>query len=545
MKILRNSCFPRALSGFLALALGVFLMPPDALAARAKRTKEARITSVKMFRDSVSSAIKRECRISSELGVHIRSISADETLFSHRAEEKRVPASNVKLMTTAAALAYLGPDYTFSTDVYTTGTIKKGILKGDLYLKGYGDPIFVQEQARELAYSLYLKGIRQVLGDLIADDSFFDGQRYGKDWKVGGSAKAYLAPYSALSVNFSIVNVQVDPGSGVGALARVQLIPPSDTIGLKNSLKTVSRRKRPMVRVSRRAEGGKDWIHVSGQTPAGKRSRNYTISVSDPTRFAVGTFSALLKKEGIRFSGRILKGKTPQDAKLIVRKNSDALGEIIRGLNKHSNNLTAEQILKTVGAEIFGLPGTTEKGLLAVKKYLLHLGVPQDAFDLADGSGLSRKNRITPRAIVTLLVSIYHDFRILPEYLASLAVVGVDGTIRKRLRRSRASRRIRAKTGLLAGIHALSGYAAADNGETLAFSILSNANGCRPKRLMNRISLAMTQLDRPISRSFHHKHNPPRQMLLRPMPNPLKRDSWRRSGRARGETEGAMGGPAR
>ncbi|MBT3434732.1 MAG: D-alanyl-D-alanine carboxypeptidase/D-alanyl-D-alanine-endopeptidase, partial [Nitrospinaceae bacterium] len=467
------------------------------------------------------------------------------TLFSHRAEEKGVPASNMKLMTTAAALAYLGPDYTFSTDVYTTGTIRKGVLKGDLFLKGYGDPTFVQERVRELAYSLYLKGVRQVLGDLIADDSFFDGQRYGKDWKVNGSGKAYLAPYSALSVNFSLVNVQVDPGSGPGALARVQLIPPSDTIGLKNSLKTVSRRKRPRVRVSRRTAGGKDWIHVSGRTPARKRTRRYTISVSDPTRFAAGTFSALLKKEGIRFRGRILKGKTPPDAKLIARQNSRVLGEIIRGLNKHSNNLTAELILKTLGAEIYGLPGTTEKGLVAVKKYLLHLGIPQDAFDFSDGSGLSRKNRITPRAIVTLLSSVYHDFRILPEYLASLAVVGVDGTIRKRLRRSRASRRIRAKTGLLAGIHALSGFAAADNGETLAFSILSNQNGCRPKRLMNRISLAMTQLNRPVPKSFHHKHNPPRQMLLRPMPNPLKRDRWRRSGRARSETQGAMGGAKR
>lgn len=544
MKIFHHSCLFQALSGILTLTLGVSLTPTDVLAARSKRTKESRITSVKIFRDTVNRAIKQECRISSELGVHIRSISADETLFSHRAEEKRVPASNMKLMTTAAALAYLGPDYTFSTDVYTNGSIKKGILKGDLFLKGYGDPTFVQERVRELAYSLYLKGVRQVSGDLIADDSFFDGQQYGKDWKVGGSAKAYLAPYSALSVNFSIVNVQVDPGSSPGALARVQLIPPSDTIGLKNSLKTVSRHKRPRVRVSRRAAGGKDWIYVSGGTPAGKRTRHYTISVSDPTQFAAGTFAALLKKEGIQFSGRILKGNTPQDAKLIARQNSDALGEIIRGLNKHSNNLIAEQILKTVGAEVFGLPGTTEKGLLAVKKYLLHLEVPQDAFDLADGSGLSRQNRITPRAIVTLLASIYHDFRILPEYLASLAVVGVDGTIRKRLRRS-ASRRIRAKTGLLAGIHALSGYAAADNGETLAFSILSNANGCRPKRLMNRISLAMTQLDRPIPESFHHKHNPPSELLLRPMPNPLKRDGWRRSGRARGETEGAMGGATR
>ncbi len=536
--------YARVLCAICAVALAAAPLP-QALAAGSKRSKRRDISSLAIFKEAVNRSLRQECRQTKKVSVYIRSISAVETLYSHRAEVKRIPASNMKLLTTAAALTYLGPDYTFPTDVYTGGVLAGGTLKGDLYLKGYGDPSLVQERVRELAYSLYLRGVRRITGDLIADDSFFDAQRYGKDWKVNGSGKAYLAPYSALSVNFSIVNVQVDPAPRPGLLARVQLIPPSDTIGLKNRLKTVSRRKRPRVLVSRRAGNGKDWIHVSGSTPAGKKVRYYTVSVSDPTRFAAGVFSALLKREGIRFRGRILRGKTPADAKLLVRQTSRPLGEIIRGLNKHSNNLIAEQILKTIGAEMFGLPGTTEKGLLAVQKYMLYMGVPPGSFDLADGSGLSRLNRITPKAIVALLEGVYHDFRVLPEYLASLAVVGVDGTIKKRLRGSLAARRIRAKTGLLAGIQALSGYAAAKNGETLAFSILSNTKSCRHKRLMDRISLAMTRLDRSLPKGLHHRLRPSRQMLSRPMPRPQKRDRWRNTGRARGKGGSPMGGSGR
>lgn len=542
MKILRYC------RGWVLCAAGVLALSfisSEAEPARSKRNVKPPITSLKIFRNTVNRAIRQECKITGKLSVYIRSISAHETLFDHRAGEKRIPASNMKLLITAAALAYLGPDYTYPTDVYVNGPLKNGVLSGNLFIKGYGDPTLVQERVRELAYSLYLEGVRRIKGNLVADDTFFDEQKYGKAWNVGGSAKAYLAPYSALSVNFSIVNVQVDPGPKPGALARVQLIPPSDALGLKNSLKTSSRRSRPRVVVSRRSGDGKDWIHVSGRTPARKKSRNYTISVSDPTRFAAGTFAALLRREGIRFSGKIRRGKTPPEARLIVRQTSRSLSDIIRGLNKHSNNLSAEQILKTIGAEMFGLPGTTEKGLLAVQKYLVHMGVPLGSFDLADGSGLSRLNRITPRAIVALLEGVYHDFRILPEFLSSLAVVGVDGTVRKRLRRSSAARRIRAKTGLLAGVHALSGYAAADNGETLAFSILSNMNGCRPKRLMDRISLSMTKLDRPLPSALRNGLDPSRRRLSRPMPLPHKRDRWRGSGRVRGNVEGALRGSLR
>ncbi|MEE9240429.1 MAG: D-alanyl-D-alanine carboxypeptidase/D-alanyl-D-alanine-endopeptidase [bacterium] len=543
---------------FCALVALLLAFPPammDVQAASKKRSRRARrakpkaITSVQAFRSVVQRAIGRECKRSARLGVFIRSASARETLFSFNGDVKRIPASNVKLFTTAAALAYLGPDYTFPTDVYTHGDIRGGKLNGDLYIKGYGDPSFVQERVRELAYQVRLRGIREISGDLVADDTFFEksSRRIGRRRKRRrrNSVKAYLAPNSALSVNFSVITVQAVPGPRPGAPARVQLIPPSDTIGLKNTLKTVSKRRWPFVRVTRTNKNGKDWFHVSGKMPIRTKNWRHNVTVSDPVRFAAGAFAAFLRREGVSLRGKIRRGVTPVEAKLAVRQNSRSLGIIIRGLNKHSNNMIAEQILKTIGAEMVGLPGSTEKGLLAVQKFLVHAGVPPGSFNLADGSGLSRQNRITPRAMVTLLEGVHDDFRIWPEYIASLAVVGVDGTIKKRLRGSSAARRIRAKTGLLAGVRALSGYATSKNGETLVFSILSNAHRCRAKNLMNRISIAMTKFDRPLPAGLGKSLGPARRMLSRPMPRPARRDRWRRSGRARNGDKRAPGGSPR
>ncbi len=548
-----------------ALAALMLAFPPamDAQAARRKRGKRPKpspVTSVKALREAVNGAIRRECKRTVRLGIHIRSASARETLFSHHGAVKRIPASNMKLLTTAAALAYLGPDYTYPTDVYTHGKIEGGRLKGDIYLKGYGDPSLVQERVRELAYQVRLKGIREISGDLVADDSFFEKEprlkwrqarkkkesrlKWRETRKRENSVKAYLAPNGALSVNFSVVTVQVTPGARAGVPARVQLIPPSETVGLKNTLKTVSKGRRPFIRVSRTSKDGKDWFNVSGKIGVRSRIWRSNVTISDPARFAAGTFAAFLRREGVRLKGKVREGVTPEEAELVVRQNSRSLGVIVRGLNKHSNNMIAEQILKTIGAEVIGLPGSTEKGLRAVQNLLTHLGISPTSFELADGSGLSRQNRISPQAMVALLEGVHDDFRIWPEYIASLAVVGVDGTIRKRLRRSSAARRIRAKTGLLAGVQSLSGYAAAANGETLAFSIITNGRGCRTKNLMNRISVAMTKFDRPLPPGLGKSLRPARRMLSRPMPRPARRDQWRRRGRARLE-ESEPGGAVR
>ncbi len=519
-------------ASFCAALLGVgasaFAGEPRSPTGQSEGTSSSRA-----FASEVRRAIQRECGHPDRLSVLIRSVTAAETLFAHHPDQKRIPASNVKLITSAAAMVYLGPDYTFPTDVYAAGPIQEGVLKGDIYLKGYGDSSLVQERMRELANGVRLSGIRRISGDLVADDSFFDEERYGRGWNVGGSLRPYLAPHGALSVNFSVVTVYVEPGPEAGSPARVQLDPPSDTVRLEARVKTGPRQGRIQIHLGRRQKNGVDWITVDGSIPVDQERARYSAAVSDPARYAAGVFSAFLRQEGIRLEGRIRRGVTPPEAELVARQLSPPLGEIIRGLNKFSNNFIAEQVLKTLGAEVHGLPGTAEKGLLVMRDFLVSLGVPASSFDLADGSGLSRLNQMTARGLVTLLENVYNDFRLRPEFTASLAVLGVDGTVRKRMPASHAARRVRVKTGMLGGVHTLSGFAAAENGEILAFSILSNGDACRPRGVMHGIARAMTSLDRPLPEGLKQGLEGARTTLSRPMPRPAQRDQWRAGGRAR------------
>ena len=525
----------------MALSLPA-LCASDAFAAKGKRAGRRVIGTKAAFQARVRRAVKRQCARPESLGLYVRSVSTAQTLFSHHAAVRRVPASNVKLLTAAAALARLGPDYRFATDFYAEAEARGGVLHGDLYLKGYGDPLFTQERMRDLARRLKLRGVRRVKGDLAADDSFFDARRYGRGWRVGGSIRPYLAPHGALSLNFSLVSVLVAPGERPGDPARVLLEPPSRALRLESRVKT-ARGERRRVALGRRRVRGRDVVRVSGRVSVGEEMRTRRVPVTDPMAFAAGAVAAEFERQGIVLEGRVRRAATPPGARLLARNLSPPLGEVVRGLNKHSNNFVAEQILKTLGAETYGAPGTSEKGLRAVRDFLISVGVAAKDFELADGSGLSRMSRVSPRALVALLEAAHNDFRLRPEFMASLAVFGVDGTVRKRRGARAASRRVRVKTGMLRGVHAFSGYAAAENGEILAFSVLVNEDACRPKSLTGALVRAMTSFSRNLPNPADAYFEGARRMLARPMPAPRLRDRWRGRGAPRpvgaGDSAGA------
>lgn len=517
------------------------LCAADALAASKKRAGGRVIGTKAAFQARARRAVKRHCARPESLGLYVRSVSTAQTLFSHHAAVGRIPASNVKLLTAAAALARLGPDYRFATDFYADAEARGGVVHGDLYLKGYGDPLFVQEKMRDLVRRLKLRGVRRVKGDLAADDSFFDAERYGRGWRVGRSIRPYLAPHGALSLNFSLVSVLVAPGEEPGGPARAALEPPSRALRLESRVKT-ARGERRRVALGRRRVKGKDVVRVSGRVPAGEGMSTWRVPVTDPTAFTAGAVAAEFERQGIVLEGRVRRAATPPGAKLLARNLSPSLGEVVRGLNKHSNNFVAEQILKTLGAEAYGAPGTAEKGLRAVRGFLISIGVPAKDFEIADGSGLSRMSRVSPRALVRLLEAAHNDFRLRPEFTASLAVYGVDGTVRKRRRTRAASRRVRVKTGMLRGVHAFSGYAAARNGEMLAFSVLVNEDACRPKSLTDALVRSMTSFSRSLPSPAGAYFEGARKMMARPMPKPRVRDGWRRRHAPR--PVGARGGAA-
>jgi len=400
------------------------------------------------------------------VGVEVISVADGRRLYSHRAEELFIPASNMKLLTTAAALVRLGGGYTFRTEIYGDSPLAEGRLAGNIYIKGYGDPALVYEELWKLARYLAGLGLREVTGDVVADESFFDKVRYGRGWPKRNKDRWYEAPVGALSFNFNTLEINVAPGTEVGQPPVVWLNPPLDSFVVVNQAQTAASGGRLEVEL---AEGR---LLIRGSISRKARPKTFWRAVSQPAEYTAQAFAYYLKLAGIKLRGRVRRGMVPPSARLIHTHKSKPLALIVRGLNKFSNNFTAEQLLKTLGAEAYGPPGTADKGLRAVREFLRDIGVATERLVLVDGSGFSYDNRLSPRAIVQVLTYMYREFPVAAEYLASLSVAGVDGTLKRRMPEIKGW--VRAKTGRIRKAVALSGYLATRSRQVLAFSILVN-----------------------------------------------------------------------
>jgi D-alanyl-D-alanine carboxypeptidase/D-alanyl-D-alanine-endopeptidase (penicillin-binding protein 4) len=275
--------------------------------------------------------------------------------------------------------------------------------------------------------------------------------------------------------------------------------PDSRYIQLVNRAKTAKRRRKETLRVRRASHSDGDLVILEGQIPAGGRPKNLWVNITSPAHYLGHTFREFLKTQGIVIHGQVQRAKTPPQSKNLARHLSKPLSIILWDLNKWSNNFIAEQVLKTVGAEVMGAPGTRQKGIAAIERYMTRLGYGPGTFKLADGAGLSRKNRASAAQLVRVLVDMHDDFRVRPEFVASLAVMGVDGSVKSRLDGTSAVRRIRAKTGTLDGVDTLSGYADSKDGDTIAFSILMNQSRCshwKMRQLQDRLILELVRLNR-------------------------------------------------
>lgn len=442
--------------------------------------------------------LEEPCLRKAQAGLRVISLRTGQVLFDHRGEELLIPASNLKLITTAAALSRLGAHYTFQTVVHTDGRWRGSKLEGKLYLEGRGDPELVSERLWLMARDLRDRDLEVVEGDLVADDSYFDEQRRGEGWPKWPGPQAYYARIGALSLNFNTVAVHVKPALKAGRPARVAVEPPTDYIRLGNRTRTrraASRGGRAGLAVERVKGPNGDRLVASGTVPLGAKRITLYRSISDPSAYTARTFKGFLAREGVRVKGKVVKGKVPPMATLLATYPSKPLFEIVQDLNKLSNNFIAEQILKAMGAELKGRPGTAAKGLEVVGEFLAELGIPPQSYRLADGSGLSRLNRLSPAQIVRVLEQMYRSFPLQAEYLSSLAVMGEDGSLRRRLVGTPVQGRIRAKSGTLDGVRCLSGYAQPRQGEPLAFSFLVNFGPeCPPEevvRLQEKVCLLL------------------------------------------------------
>lgn len=419
------------------------------------------------------------------IGIAIIDVPSGDVLVSKGDGDYNI-ASNVKLVTTAAALTLLGPEYRFRTTLYADAPTWDGgdTIRGHLYLEARGDPTLDEAALGALADSLRRLGVRKVEGSLVIDDTFFDGDVVPPAFDQKKEDSPFRAPVGAASLNYNSVAVMVQPGATSGAPARVALAPDTEYVKLENQAITVVE-GRTRLAVTSKIPPGKParlGLTVTGTIRIDEGERWIRKRVDDPAEYLGTALRQKLTDRGIKLSGkRLIRAPLPRTARALVARSSDPLGILVREVNKSSNNFMAETLMKTLGAEKRGVPGTWQAGQEVVRAWLAgEVGLGATGWRYDNGSGLYDSNRFTPAHIVAVLRAAWLDFRIAPDFAASLAIAGADGTIRSRMIGTAAERRVRAKTGTLRMTSTLAGYAqggpaavAAGRGP-LAFAVFAN-----------------------------------------------------------------------
>jgi len=421
--------------------------------------------------------------------IEVVSLGSGEPLYKRNAELLMIPASNMKLFTTAAALYYLGPDFTVKTSFYFKGKLKRdGVLDGDVIIYGRGDPNisgrFTGEPTaifQAVIESLKTLGLREVHGDIVGDDSYFDSQYYGP-WPRDESHKWYAARVSALSFNDNCVDIYVRPGPSVGSRPEVIQSPRTSYVRVINKASTTNQ-KGNAVWIS--PSGSTSSILVGGKIWSKKEEKELWFPVDLPALYAATVFEETLQANGISVSGRARglgtnhKSAVPQGADPVVEYESLPLSEIIKVVNKRSQNLHAELLLKQIGLRA-GAGPTFDGGSKAVHDFVCWTGIPQESVIVYDGSGLSRLNRASAHSLVELL-KFMHERGCRDPFRDSLAVVGVDESLQE-MAKTVPSEKVAGKTGSLKGVLAFSGYAEGES-QRLAFSIIANGFEKEPSRI--------------------------------------------------------------
>ncbi|QHS22449.1 D-alanyl-D-alanine carboxypeptidase/D-alanyl-D-alanine-endopeptidase [Virgibacillus sp. MSP4-1] len=413
-------------------------------------------------------------------GISIRHAKTGKLLYQHNGSKLLRPASNLKLLTAASALSILGPEYRFSTEVLTNGQVKSGVLKGNLYIRGKGDPTLMEKDLANFAEQLKAKGIHKIEGKLIGDDTWYDEKRYSQDLPWTDEDTYYGAQVSALSISpdrdydAGTMIANIAPANQAGRKAKITLSPETNYVSINNQLETVPAKEGKDIEVNRKH--GTNDVTISGQIPIGSAIEKEWIAVWDPAKYAMRLFKKNLKDQGITVS-ESAKGKTPSSAQTLLTKKSIPLSELFIPFMKLSNNGHAEILIKELGRVKTG-EGSWKKGLGIMKKNLQKYHIDTNSMVLRDGSGLSHINLVTPNQISKLL------FRIQEEswfslYKNSLPIAGSDdrmegGTLRYRMKRPPLLGQVQAKTGTISTVSSLSGYADTINGKTVTFSILLN-----------------------------------------------------------------------
>ncbi len=463
------------------------------------------------------------------VAIHVETLDEGAVLYTREADRPLTPGSNVKLLTTAAALHALGTDYRFRTTVSTDGSIRGDLLEGDLVLTGGGDPCLSglfhdgdpTAALERLAAEIRERGIARVRGDLVIDAGFFDEQIHHPSWPADQLHLRYCAPIAAFSINDNCVDFEIRPARVLGARAVVEANPVPAGFTIENRVETVGATRPPRARIDLqwRETPGYHFV-VRGTISSNCRPYRAQAPIQQPVWYAAELFREALDLAGIRVEGatRVRTSTVESRAHLLSRvahtgtgagRPQPGFGDVglgattilaehrsplvdgVQVTNERSQNFYAEQILKTLGRERRA-NGSFESGCEVVVDFLREIGCETDGTRLVDGSGLSRSNRVTARSFVKVLrhMLLDTDPDVSRAFFVSLPVSGQRGSLLSRMKEDAYRGRVAAKTGYVYRASALSGYARTDSGETRVFSILMNdfkAPNSKMKQLQDRI----------------------------------------------------------
>ncbi len=467
----------RLSSVFLILSLSLLFMQ-----CSLNRFANQRQSRYQEIRKQIRFLLSDPSLANAHIGIYIESLRDGQVVFANNPFKLMVPASNMKLFTTSAALVNLGPEFRYETSVYSSGGQNDSILLGNLIIKGSGDPsisgrfyhgdgLFI---FKNWADSLKQRGIKIINGDLIGDNRYFSEPSLGEGWNWDDESFWYSAHTSALSFNDNCIDFKIWPSS-VGNPVQFSVFPSDDSIKIVNQAVVVDSSGDSTLNITRL--NGKNIYLIQGTLPVTADTAYESITVERPANFFLRTLFKVLTDRGIKINGKIKvigeKDSLNYDnANVLFVQKSPPLSDLIHVVNKVSHNFYADQLLKTMGARFKG-NGSFAAGCQFVKDWLEKIGVAPQYFFSVDGSGLSRKNFVAPIATATVLKTLYHH-PYFEYFYNSLPVAGIDGTIRKRMKGTLAAGNVHAKTGYVQRMRALSGYVNIGKDDPMIFVMMFN-----------------------------------------------------------------------
>ena len=432
----------------------------------------------------VAQALARAGVPQSAVGLYVREVDAAHPTAVFNASKPMNPASAMKLVTTFAALDLLGPAYTWKTEAYLVGRLQGDVLDGDLLLKGYGDPKLTIETFWLFLRAVRARGLREIRGDLVLDRSFFDAGEHDPASFDGEGLRPYNVGADALLVNFKAVRFFFLPN----AAAQTVNVVPEPKLAQLDVASSVALRDGPCgdwragLKYDLQQSGASASASFSGAMPASCGERVWNLAPLPHDQYVLGLFKSLWQELGGTFAGGVRDGRAPAGAKPFAQFESPAAAEVLRDMNKFSNNVMARQVFLTLSAETLKPPGRYDRSARAVKAWLEARKLDLPGLAIENGSGLSRTDRISPEGMGRLLIAAYQS-AVMPEFVATMPLVAYDGTMRKRMRLEDVAGHAHVKTGSLNDVRSVAGYVLDRNGRRHAVVMFVNhaaANASQP-----------------------------------------------------------------